>query len=412
MKHILKKIKHDHKHRLHLAADLALILALIIFFTAGLLIGLNFAPNNVKEFILPKEKVVTVSVPAINQNSQGVMTKLTTKLKQGDGQVLVNVNDVIAGYELQLSARNVVHAVESFTNTSLNNYDVTFSIKTDASLVDGSSASAAMGASVMALLLNKKLNPKATITGSVDDSGNLKPIGGLFEKITAAKNSNLSLIIIPKGQSSNIEQVKTLACNTINGLDICDIKFEPNLNTKGLGITISEAATLKDAFDLFTNFNVKEDSTVTSMKETENKFDLPSVNLLMSTGIDPSYAIIELTSFNNMVKLKAGCAELDIPISEEESMNIVYGINKKIIERPMIHDLITSLIDLINTKLIAVTVDEYESGIYKSKIIFKKDNKVIRIDSKPSDALALAVRNNKPIFVKKSLLNSRGKVIC
>jgi bifunctional DNase/RNase len=72
--------------------------------------------------------------------------------------------------------------------------------------------------------------------------------------------------------------------------------------------------------------------------------------------------------------------------------------------RPLTHDLFVTTLGVLNASLIRVLIYRAKDGVFFSYIYLKKENEIIRIDSRTSDAVALAVRANCPILIYESLL--------
>jgi len=400
------------KFKANIIADAALVAALLVIFVAGVLLGTKFAPR-AKEIYRESEESVTIKVPAINSSGEGVMTELTAVLKRGNGQILVNVNDVIAGYELQLSARNAVHAVQNITGINMMNYDVSYSIKTDASLIEGSSASAAMAVAVLSLLQKKPLDPKVTITGAIETDGRIAGVGMVEKKAEAAKRANMSLLLVPLGQGRVIEQTEEQRCVS-NGYDYCEVRYMPKIVKRGFGIMVKEVANLNDAIREFTSFNETIEQNEPEIR-VENRNKEPNMSI-EKLGIKElslnnySIAKIELTA--NSIVLKSDCTALSIGTTEEQIESIDRGMRSVIVGRPNAHDLFVSSLKVFGIEVIGVTVDSYEANTYKGHTIAVGNKKVLNIDSRPSDAIAIAVRFNAPVYVSNALFESYGEKIC
>ena len=72
--------------------------------------------------------------------------------------------------------------------------------------------------------------------------------------------------------------------------------------------------------------------------------------------------------------------------------------------RPLTHDLFTTSLTVLGASLIRVLIYKAKDGIFYSYIYLKKDEEIIRIDARTSDAVALAVRADCPILIYESLL--------
>ncbi len=99
---------------------------------------------------------------------------------------------------------------------------------------------------------------------------------------------------------------------------------------------------------------------------------------------------------------------LPIWIGALEAMAISMAINKTPFPRPMTHDLLLNVIHSLGGKVTGVEVTSIESGTFFAEIIITTENGTLRVDSRPSDAIALAVRAECPIAVEESVLEEAG----
>lgn len=73
-------------------------------------------------------------------------------------------------------------------------------------------------------------------------------------------------------------------------------------------------------------------------------------------------------------------------------------------DRPQTHDLIKTLFDKLGAELVRIVIDDLFNDVYYAKLHIKAGKQELEIDSRPSDAIALAVRMEAPIFVSEELL--------
>ena len=95
-----------------------------------------------------------------------------------------------------------------------------------------------------------------------------------------------------------------------------------------------------------------------------------------------------------------GSAEASAIIRKIENLNVV---------RPMTHDLIPDIIKQTGFTLDRIEINDVEKETYYAKLFLTKGDEVIEIDSRPSDAIAVAIRVDAPIFVTANVL-SNGSV--
>ena len=99
-------------------------------------------------------------------------------------------------------------------------------------------------------------------------------------------------------------------------------------------------------------------------------------------------------------------------ISPERVEAIELGEEKELGPRPFIYDNFVDVLNFYDVTLEAVLVKEVENKNFKSDMIFVSDSEVLFVDSRPSDAVALALRMDVPIYVHKDLLEEVGINYC
>lgn len=111
--------------------------------------------------------------------------------------------------------------------------------------------------------------------------------------------------------------------------------------------------------------------------------------------------------------LSTDCYDLEMNITNDQIYSIGYALNNISSPRPLTHDLIKELVDNYEIDILQIKIDSYtEERIYKAKIIFRQGNKVLVLDSRPSDATGISVRTEKPIWIKKDILEQFGTKTC
>jgi bifunctional DNase/RNase len=91
-----------------------------------------------------------------------------------------------------------------------------------------------------------------------------------------------------------------------------------------------------------------------------------------------------------------------------EAMAISLALNKVDFPRPMTHDLLLSAIIGLGAVVSGVEITRVEEGTYFAELVLRLGDEERRIDSRPSDAIALAVRAEAPVFVAEGVLAEAG----
>ncbi|MBI4459478.1 MAG: bifunctional nuclease family protein, partial [Acidobacteria bacterium] len=107
-----------------------------------------------------------------------------------------------------------------------------------------------------------------------------------------------------------------------------------------------------------------------------------------------------------ILKDVGGSAILPIWVGVYEANAIALEIEKVATPRPMTHDLIKNLLLGLNTTVQKVVVNELREDTFYALIWLEQDGQSISVDSRPSDALALALRLDCPIYVEEEVLKS------
>lgn len=101
-----------------------------------------------------------------------------------------------------------------------------------------------------------------------------------------------------------------------------------------------------------------------------------------------------------------GERQLPVIIGASEAQAMVVELKGIIPPRPLTHNLFASVLEVLHVQLLRVLIYKVDNGVFYSYIYLKADETVMRIDSRTSDAVALAVRMNAPIFIYEEILES------
>jgi hypothetical protein len=130
------------------------------------------------------------------------------------------------------------------------------------------------------------------------------------------------------------------------------------------------------------------------------KIELEIVALSHSITQTHSYAVV-LGEVN-------GLRRLPIVIGGFEAQAIAVALEKMQPSRPLTHDLMKNFMNAFNVDLIEVVITDLQEGIFYSKLVCQSENDTVEIDSRTSDALALAVRFGCSVYTYEHILDSAG----
>ncbi|WP_421774539.1 bifunctional nuclease domain-containing protein [Gracilimonas sp.] len=103
-----------------------------------------------------------------------------------------------------------------------------------------------------------------------------------------------------------------------------------------------------------------------------------------------------------------GNQRLPIIIGSFEAQAIALELENIKPPRPMTHDLLKNFFLSFDTQVKQVFINDLSEGTFYAQIIFERDNQLVELDARPSDAIALAVRFNAPIYVNNEVLKEAG----
>lgn len=192
--------------------------------------------NNLQACPAGMEGYASLQAPAVFQNielersgpfvreavsEEGALLNISVETRAGKGRVLVQTTPLM-GVVFQDAANTAVFVAQQETGVSLSGSDVIFSINADEEIpgVDGSSAGALMTLLTIAAINGTELNNSITLTGTIDNEGNVGAIGGVFEKAQAAEAGGKTLFLIPRENSEFVTY--TLKERSIGGFKVVE----------------------------------------------------------------------------------------------------------------------------------------------------------------------------------------------
>ena len=122
---------------------------------------------------------------------------------------------------------------------------------------------------------------------------------------------------------------------------------------------------------------------------------------------------VSMLNYQRVVILKEKAAERYLPIwiGPAEADAIAVKLQEVTVPRPLTHDLLSSVINALGASVNSIIVCDLRNDTFFAKIILSVNGKHLEVDSRPSDAIALAVRVKVPIYAEEAVLNKAGIII-
>ena len=121
---------------------------------------------------------------------------------------------------------------------------------------------------------------------------------------------------------------------------------------------------------------------------------------------------VSLVSHHRVVVLKEVLGERYLPIwiGQFEADAITIGLQGIEIARPLTHDLLKAALDEVGAVISHILVNDLQDDTFYARIVMDVNGRHVEVDSRPSDAIALAVRARVPIYVMESVMDKAGIV--
>ena len=105
-----------------------------------------------------------------------------------------------------------------------------------------------------------------------------------------------------------------------------------------------------------------------------------------------------------LLKTAEGNKFLPIWIGHPEAAAILMKLQSATTPRPMTHDLVTDMLEQLGAQVVRITVTELRENTFFAQITVQQDGSEVEIDSRPSDAIALAIRADAPIYAADEVI--------
>jgi len=121
---------------------------------------------------------------------------------------------------------------------------------------------------------------------------------------------------------------------------------------------------------------------------------------------------VNMTNYKRVVMLKekTNSRYLPIWIGNFEADAIAIPMQNVSVSRPLTHDLLSAVVGALGAKVTQVVINRLADETFYAQLILDADGKQVEVDSRPSDAIALAIRAKVPIFVDESVLDQAGMI--
>mgnify|MGYP000123311259 CR=1 FL=1 len=124
-----------------------------------------------------------------------------------------------------------------------------------------------------------------------------------------------------------------------------------------------------------------------------------------------SYSMSQAGAYALILADEQDMHRIPIVIGMPEAQSIAIQLEKMQTQRPLTHDLIKKLADALQVTLKEAFIYRLDSGIFYSELLFEKNTQQIKIDSRTSDAIALALRFGCPVYTTPEIIEKAGILV-
>ncbi len=124
-----------------------------------------------------------------------------------------------------------------------------------------------------------------------------------------------------------------------------------------------------------------------------------------------SHSVTQSANYAVVLGERRGSRRLPIVIGSFEAQAIAVAMERMVPNRPLTHDLFKNTLDVFDVTLTEVLINNLLDGIFYAKLVCGRNGESFEIDSRTSDAIAMAVRYNCPIYTFDFILEAAGVVL-
>lgn len=146
-----------------------------------------------------------------------------------------------------------------------------------------------------------------------------------------------------------------------------------------------------------------------------NNYSNTLIDLPELSTIGYSQVLVDASIDSNgdgVVTLTSGCMEIRTHVEAAQAESIYNGMNGITPARPNAHDIAADAFQNLGIQVLMVKVTDVRNQTFYGRIVLRDGDRVASLDARPSDATAIAVRMQVPIYVRTQLLQDNGESIC
>jgi bifunctional DNase/RNase len=128
------------------------------------------------------------------------------------------------------------------------------------------------------------------------------------------------------------------------------------------------------------------------------------------TFVEAEIWTVAQTDQGNVVLVRPKGSDFAVPIfiGQLETQSILIGMGGVEVPRPLTHDLIISLLSALHAELLRIEINDLVDGTFYARFVLVQGGEELLVDTRPSDAIGVAVRSGCPVFIAESVVETAG----
>jgi len=314
--------------------------------------------------------ITNASIPiyaVVESEDKAVKAELTISIVPGSGKIWSSIGPLI-GTSTQQTERLAVEVAKNYFS-DVNKYDYMFDIKSNASVVEGPSAGAAMTLLLVSMLEDKKLPNYVSITGQISEDGSIGSVGGVFLKAKEAHDTGIKLFLIPKGDAYQTYRFPD-GIKTVNLVD-----YAP----RNWGLIVVEVANIDEALKYaFMDINKID---INSKISEQKPFVPEKMPLKQKFNVMKELTLNYIVDARSEIK-NARDALNDMKYSETEIMSSLLdaltSAQKLLDDANMLYEM-NYLYSSANSAFVASTYARFVADVAKNPALFEPDSEILNL---------------------------------
>lgn len=124
-----------------------------------------------------------------------------------------------------------------------------------------------------------------------------------------------------------------------------------------------------------------------------------------------SFNQAQSATYGLVLSEEVGLRRLMVVVGAPEAQSIAFRLQNVVPPRPLTHDLFKPILDSFFIELQEIVIHKFSEGVFHSKLILKQGEYIVEVDSRTSDAVALALRNDAPIYTTEEIMQELAVLI-